>query len=79
MSDMIGKYSSVIQYLDGMSVYEVRNIARELGVRSPTTEKKRELIEAIVGVAAGLIAPEPKMTNKGAPTKAPKVSEDVLQ
>lgn len=78
MSDLLQKYASVAEYLDGLSVYEVRNIARELGVRSPTTEKKGELIEQIVMVAAGLVSPLGKMTNKGAPPKAAKVSENIL-
>ena len=47
MDEIIKKYASAFEYMDGMSVYEVRNIARECGVRSPTTEKKNELIANI--------------------------------
>ena len=65
MDEIIKKYASAFEYMDGMSVYEVRNIARECGVRSPTTEKKNELIARIIGVEAGVMPVELKTSNKG--------------
>ena len=72
MSDFTEKYASAWEFLNGLSVYEVRNIARELGFSSPTTEKKGSLAEKIVRVASGMEDPPRKQTNKGAPPKAPK-------
>ena len=44
MDDIAKKFSAAYEYMDGLSVYEVRNIAREMGIRSPTTEKKGYVI-----------------------------------
>lgn len=79
MDEIIKKYASAFEYMDGMSVYEVRNIARECGVRSPTTEKKNELIARIIGVEAGVMPVELKTSNKGAPPKGGKVPEAVMK
>ena len=75
---LLQKFEPVFKFLDGLCVYEVRNIARTVGVVSPTTAKKGELIEKIVKVEAGLSAPEPKRSNKGAKTKAPPVPEGTI-
>lgn len=74
----LSEYASVIEFLDRLGVYDIRNIAREVGVPSPTTEKKGDLIRAIVEVESGQKAPEGKRTNKGAPTKGGKISEGLL-
>ena len=79
MYDIAEKYASAYEYIDGLSVYEVRNIARELGVRSPTTAKKGELVGLIIGVLSGSFSPERKTTNKGAPPKGAKVPDAVMQ
>ncbi len=79
MDDIAKKFSAAYEYMDGLSVYEVRNIAREMGIRSPTTEKKGELIDQIISVEAGLYSPAVKTSNKGAPTKAAKVPEAVIR
>lgn len=78
MADILKRFAPVVKYLDGMSVYEIRNIARAVGVRSPTTAKKGELIEQIVGVEAGIVEPAGKATNKGAPTKGAQIPQEVL-
>ncbi len=78
MSDFTEKYASAWEFLNGLSVYEVRNIARELGFSSPTTEKKGSLAEKIVRVASGMEDPPRKQTNKGAPPKAPKVPREIM-
>ena len=79
MDEILKRYSSAFNYMNGLSVYEVRNIAREVGIPSPTTEKKGGLIAQIIRVEAGLDTPARKTSNKGAPTKAPKVPDEVMR
>ena len=55
-------------YLDGLGVYELRAIARKVGVKSPTTKKHHELVDGILKIQNG----EEKafVTSKGRPPKA---------
>ena len=48
------KYAKLYDYLKNFSVYEERNIAREIGVPSPTTKTKNENIDYIFNICAGL-------------------------
>lgn len=57
-----------VAYLSTLSVNSLRSYAREVGVAKPTTKKKQRLIDEILGVFAGDIAPTPKAT-QGAPVK----------
>lgn len=60
------KMSSV--QLDQLSLFELRNAAREMGVKSPTTYNKGELIDKMISISTGKIAPV--KTNRGRPPKA---------
>ena len=51
--------------LKNKSIYELRIIARELGVKSPTKLKKQQLINAILERNANLV--EPHITKRGRP------------
>ena len=42
--EMKQKCKKLYDYLKKFSIYELRNIARELGVHSPTTKKVGELL-----------------------------------
>lgn len=72
------KYAKLYDYLKNFSVYEERNIAREIGVPSPTTKTKNENIDYIVNICAGLKEPSPR-SNKGAPTKSLLVDKKWLE
>ncbi len=55
-------------YLSTLSVNSLRSYAREVGVAKPTTKKKQQLIEEILGIFSGEILPQPRAT-MGAPVK----------
>lgn len=57
-----------VAYLSTLSVNTLRAYAREVGVAKPTTKKKQRLIDEILGIFSGDIAPTPKAT-LGAPVK----------
>lgn len=57
------------QYLNGFALNALRSYAREIGVDKPTKDKKKDvLIEEIVAVLAGEVAPQPPSL-RGAPVK----------
>lgn len=55
--------------LEELGIFEIRNLAREVGVYSPTTLKKQELIEKILRVLNGKDEPYIKKTKQGRPPK----------
>lgn len=52
------------------SIFELRNVARDVGVRSPTIYKKEELIVKIMKIMKGEVKPELLKTRQGRPPKA---------
>ncbi|MBE7077627.1 MAG: hypothetical protein E7377_02845 [Clostridiales bacterium] len=56
------------EYLYSLSIGDLRTYGREIGVSKPTTMKKEDLIETIVGILCGDSAPTIK-SNRGAPIK----------
>ena len=56
------------QNLQQLSIYELRAIARQVGVKSPTTKKHNELIDSILKIQNG--EEQAFLTNKGRPPKA---------
>jgi len=46
------------EYLDGMSIHEIRTLAREVGVPAPTSLKKQEMIDCIIDIRDGKAAPQ---------------------
>ncbi|NCB48420.1 MAG: hypothetical protein EOM55_02170 [Clostridia bacterium] len=52
------------------SIFELRNVARDMGVRSPTIYKKEELIVKIMNIMKGEVKPELPKTRQGRPPKA---------
>ena len=57
------------QRLDAISIYDIRQIAREVGVPKPTEGKKERLLSYIVDIASGEKDPE-KRSSKGARPKS---------
>jgi len=62
------KYYSKEQ-LDDLNIYELRYLAREKGVKSPTTKKRDELIVSIIALQEGREMPA-KKSRQGRPAKA---------
>lgn len=52
-----------------MDIHELRDMARALGVASPTSKKKDVLIEDILAIVYGRAMPEYKNANRGRPAK----------
>ena len=77
-SELLRIYRPLYEYLDGLNIYGVRNLARAFGVNAPTSEKKHELIVRLIGVASGIVAPEPR-SNKGARVKSAEVPPENIE
>lgn len=58
-----------VEKLQELGIFEIRNLAREVGVYSPTVLKKQELIEKIMKVINGEEEPYVKKTKQGRPPK----------
>ncbi len=74
-AELLRVYGAVYRYLDGLNIYEVRNLARAFGVNAPTADKKHELIVRLIGVASGVSDPIPR-SNKGARVKASEAAQE---
>lgn len=61
------------------SIYDLRNIAREIGVNSPTTLKKEELIDKVLKILNGEAKPEMPKSKQGRPPKKIFTNSDLLQ
>lgn len=55
---------------EDLGIYDLRAIAREMGVKSPTTLKRNELINAIEEIKNKKVEPYHKKTKKGRPYKS---------
>ena len=56
------------EQLDAKTIFEVRDIAKEVGVSAPTKMKKSELIDMILKITScEIVAPEPP--RRGRPPK----------
>jgi transcription termination factor Rho len=53
--------------LDDLSLFELRNAAREMGVKSPTTYNKGDLIDKMISISSGEV--KPVKSNRGRPPK----------
>lgn len=57
------------EMLNELGVYELRELARTLGVISPTTKKRAQLCNEILEISSGKRKVEARQTNKGRPPK----------
>ena len=55
--------------LDKLGIYELRTLAREVGVYSPTTLKKNELMDQILNIVSGKEKPYVNLEKRGRPPK----------
>lgn len=55
--------------LQNLGIYELRNVARQVGVYSPTKYKKEVLVDKILAIMQGQEQPYVKKTNQGRPAK----------
>lgn len=55
--------------LNELNIYALRELGRRVGVSSPTSKKKEELIEAILNIQLGKKQPETTKTKQGRPPK----------
>ena len=62
------------QTLNNKSIYELRIIGRELGVKKPTTLKKQALINAILDMQLG--NDTPTFSNRGRPPITNKIEKE---
>ncbi len=55
--------------LENLSIYELRDVARNIGVQSPSSKKKDVLISMIMDIVSGKSTPHEKKSNKGRPAR----------
>lgn len=56
--------------IEDLGIYELRVLARQVGVQSPTSKKREELLVAIRSILEGKENPYTKKDGRGRPTKA---------
>lgn len=58
------------ELLKELGIYELRELARQVGVESPTTKKRSELCDNILRIYSGEVQPANSNPNKGRPPKS---------
>ena len=71
------KLKSIYGKLDGMTIYEVRQIAREVRAQV-VSGKKGDIIDSIMNYARGEAEAKP-LTSRGAPPKSDKYDEKLVE
>lgn len=71
MSNMRNSSEKVIlpEILNTLGIYELRELARSIGVSSPTTKKREQLCTEILDISSGAVKVEAKRNKKGRPPK----------
>ena len=67
-----------VEKLNTLGIYELRTIARQIGVYSPTTLKKGEIIEKIQNIISGKEKPFVRKTKQGRPAKGIAKLNDIM-
>lgn len=62
---------------DKYHIYELRNMARDKGIKSPTTLKRAELIESLIKIENGELQPIIK-TTRGRPAKILNIPKTIV-
>ena len=57
------------EILNTLGIYELRELARSIGVSSPTTKKREQLCTEILDISSGAVKVEAKQNKKGRPPK----------
>ena len=68
--------NETLKKLDDLSIYQLRELARDIGVHLPTTLRKSELIQKIKEIASGEAKPFVATTKKGRPPKQYQTMHD---
>lgn len=63
--------------LQKLDIHELRALARQIGVSSPTSKKKGDLIDCIMSIVTGKTVPEFKNINRGRPCKQSDVNYSI--
>lgn len=72
-----GMLNDIAERLNKLSIYDLRQVGRAVGVHRPADGKKSRVIEAVLGIAEGKIEPEPR-TLRGAPPKSQQFDEQLV-
>jgi|AntRauTorcE11897_2_1112592.scaffolds.fasta_scaffold00019_85 transcription termination factor Rho len=64
--------------LEKLGIFELRNLARDIGVHSPTIYKKKEIIEKILDIINGKVEPYTAKTKQGRPPKSISSVNNIL-
>lgn len=75
--ELLTLYRPVYDYLNGYGIFEVRNLARAFGVKTPTYGRKHDLILRLIAVASGEV-PAGLRSKKGARVKAEDAPEECV-
>ena len=59
----------MIEQLNELSIFALRELARRTGVNSPTSKKKQQLIDDIIAINNGVKKPHIPKTKQGRPPK----------
>lgn len=65
------------EMLDATSIFTIRDIAKEVGVSSPTKKNKAELIDLILKITSGEMAP-PEAPRRGRPKKETEIERPAI-
>ena len=66
------------QHINSLGIYELRGLARALGIKSPTTKLRSQLIDEILTALSTGIVAEPHASRKGRPHKQLANLGDIL-
>lgn len=66
------------QKLQNLRIHELRDLARKIGVRSPTSQKKEDIIEKILEIISGESSPYVSNTKQGRPAKAQEQINNIV-
>lgn len=70
---------SILENLDKLGIYELRELARKSGVYSPTTKKSKELKQEIFDLATGKATVVQNKSKKGRPPKSRLFNKDKIE
>ncbi len=72
-----GMLKDVEERLEKLNIYELRQVARVVGVHRPADGKKSRVVEEILGIASGEIEPI-EQSHRGAPPKSQQYDEKLV-
>ena len=75
--ELYEQYRSVYDYVDGFGIFEVRNLARAFGAKTPSYGRKHDLIMRLIDVASGAV-PAGLRSKRGARVKAEDAPEECV-